>query len=517
MEDSPYDFLNWSQDNDIQKIINKETLYYSNKIQKINHYNISQERVIVLTNEALYNIQKKKAKRKIKYNDIRGITFSSLNTEFVVHGIDGEYDYHFQSPDKNIIICLIAKFYEEQTNTNLKLCEIPEKSLKSYVTLKKEKKKDENYTKIDETYLINTKSFIKENLRMEKQLRLLIRENLSDSDEEISKKEKTFIYFTKVEGFLNFVLEDFQILRILGRGAYGKVYLVQFKQGNTITYYAMKSIKKDLLIDVNEINKCLIEKQLIQNLDYQFLIDVYLCFSTDERLYFVMDLINGEDLLTSIRLNNQFFYEDHVKFYAAILGLTLDYLHQRGVILKDLRLDNIIIDKNGYLKITSFKICQLFKMKDNIELIKETSEYLAPEVISSNECKKESDWWSYGIILYQLLFGIPPFYSMDDNEIREQILNNELRFPKDTDKSESAKDLLTLLLNKNYTERLGSKNGFEDIKNHDFFKGVNFDDIINKKIEPDYKPTTVNLLKNKENDNEEFTYEDLINSGILIK
>ena len=516
MEDNPYDFLNWSQDKDILKIINKETLYYSNKIQKINHYNISQERVIVLTNEALYNIQKKKSKRKIKYNDIRGITFSTSNTEFVVHGIDGEYDYHFQSSDKNIIICLIAKFYEEQTNSNLKLCEVPEKSLKNYVTLKKEKKKDENYTKIDETYLINTKSFIKENLRTEKKLRLIIRENLSDSDEEIAKKEKTFIFFTKVEGFLNVVLEDFQILKILGRGKYGKVYLVQYKEGNVNTYYAMKSIKKELLVDVNEINKCLIEKQLIQNLDFEFLIDVYLCFATDERIYFIMDLINGEDLLTSLRLNNQLLYEDHVKFYAAIIGLTIDYLHQRGVILKDLRLDNIIIDKDGYLKITSFKICQLFKMKENIELMKETSEYLAPEVILTNECKKESDWWSYGIILYQLLFGIPPFYSIDDKEIQEQIVKNELKFPKDNDKSQNAKDLLTLLLDKNYEKRLGSKNGFEEIKNHNFFKGFNFDDIINKKIEPEYKPITGNILKNIENDNEEFTYEDLINSGILI-
>ena len=141
MEESPYDILNWSQDKDILNIIKNETLYYSNKIQKINHYNISQERYIVLTNEALYNIQKRKLKRKIKYNEIKGITFTKLSNEFVVHGIEGEYDYHFESQDKNIIICLIAKFYEEQTNSNLMLCEVPEKSVKNYVTLKKEKKK----------------------------------------------------------------------------------------------------------------------------------------------------------------------------------------------------------------------------------------------------------------------------------------------------------------------------------------------------------------------------------------
>ena len=171
MEQITYDILNWSKDKDILNIIQNETLYYSNKIQKINHYNISQERFLVLTNEALYNIQKKKLKRKMKYNEIRGITFSKSSQEFVVHGIDGEYDYHFQSPEKNILICLIAKFYEDQTNLNLKLCEVPEKSLKIYVTGKKEKKKDGNYTKMDETYVINTKSFIKENIRADKKLR----------------------------------------------------------------------------------------------------------------------------------------------------------------------------------------------------------------------------------------------------------------------------------------------------------------------------------------------------------
>ena len=513
MEESPYDTLNWSQDKDILNIIKKETIYCSNKIQKINHYNISQERYIVLTNEALYNILKKKLKRKLKYNEIRGITFTKLSSEFVVHGVDGEYDYHFQSADKNILICLIAKFYEEQTNSNLKLCQVPEKSLKNYVTLKKEKKKDGNYTKIDESYLINTKSFIKENLRTEKKLRLISKENLSDSDEEVAKKDKTFIIFSKIEGITNIILEDFQILKIIGRGAYGKVYLVQYKPTNA--YYAMKSINKEYLNDINDINKSLMEKQIIQNLDYQFLIEVYLCFKTDERIYFVMNLIHGEDLLTSTRSNNQF-YEDQVKFYAVILGLTLEYLHQRGSILKDLRLDNIIIDKDGYLKITSFKVCQLFNMKKDIALMKETSEYLAPEVILTNECKNESDWWSYGIILYQLLFGIPPFYSLDDNKIKEQIINKQLKFPSDTDISENAKDLLKLLLNKNYQERLGSKNGFEEIKKHSFFEGINFDDIINKKIEPDYKPNIGNLLKNKENDIEEFTYEDLINSGIML-
>ena len=512
---TPYDILNWSKDKDILNIIQNETLYYSNKIQKINHYNISQERFLVLTNEALYNILKKKLKRKMKYSEIRGITFSKLSQEFVVHGIDGEYDYHFQSPEKNILICLIAKFYEDQTNSSLKLCEVPEKSLKNYVTGKKEKKKDGNFTKMDETYGINTKSFIKENIRADKKLRQISKEALSDSDEENPKKDKIIIIFNKIKGITNVILEDFQIMKILGRGSFGKVYLVQYRPFSTITYYAMKSIKKEYLADINEINKNFVENPIIQYLDYKFLIGINLCFTTEERIYFIMNYIHGEDLLASIRFNNKIFHEEQIKFYASIIGLSINYLHNNGIILKDLRLDNIIIDKDGYLKITNFKICQLFKMKNEFILMKETSEFLAPEIITSNECKKESDWWSYGVILYQLFFGIPPFFSNDDNKIKEQIVKNELRFPKNSNISNNAKDLLKLLLNKNVEERLGSNNGFEEIRQHIFFENVNFDDIINKKIEPDYKPAVGNVLKNKDT-NVEFTYEDLINSNILL-
>ena len=513
MEHPLYDFLNWSNDKDILKLIQNETLYYINKIQKINHYNISQERILVLTKENLYILSKKKLKKKMKYNEIIGITFNEINAEFVIHGMNGEYDFYLESQEKNILICLIAIFYEEQTNLNLKICQVPDKSLKNYVTGKKEKKKCKNYTKMNENYLINTKSFIKENTRIDQKLKQISKEYISDLEEEECKIDEISIIYNKTGEFKDLVLENFQIMKILGRGAFGKVYLVQYKPRNN-TYYAMKSIKKEYLNDINEINKNIIEKQILYNIDYRFLIGVNLCFTTEERIYFIMNLIHGEDLFTCIKLNNHVFDEEQIQFYASIIGLSLEYLHNNGIILKDLRLDNIIIDKDGYLKITNFKISQLFNMNYNLALIKETSEFLAPEVILSNKCLKESDWWSYGVILYQLLFGIPPFFSCDDNKLREQIINNELCFPNNSNVSQNAKDLITLLLNKNPKKRLGSNNGFEDIKTHSFFKSINFNDVINKKIKPKYKPKIGNKLLEIENYNVEFTYEDLINSEI---
>ena len=131
------DMLEWSNDKEIINIIEKEKLYYCDTITKINHYGMSQERSIVLTDQKLYNMKKKTLRRKIAYGLIRGITYSKLTYEFVVHGNDDEYDYEYLSSERNAIICLIAIFYQKATGSPLKICEVQEKSLKNYVTGKK--------------------------------------------------------------------------------------------------------------------------------------------------------------------------------------------------------------------------------------------------------------------------------------------------------------------------------------------------------------------------------------------
>ena len=515
MEELVYDNLKWAKDKEILSIINKEILYYSNKITKINHYNISQDRFIVLTDEALYNFHKKKLKRRIKYDQIRGITYSKQNIEFVIHGNDDEYDYYYQSNDRNLILRFIAKFYEEQNGKTIKICEVSEKTLKTYVTGKKEKKKDKNFSKMDESKTINIKKFLEESAILDKKMRT---SSISVAEEEkiddiVPVEIKSKIIFSKIDNISSVTLEDFKIIKIIGRGTFGKVYLVQYK--NTKEYYAMKSIKKEFLVDENEIKSILIDKKILQNLNNPFLIGTRLCFTTNERIYFIMNLIQGQSLSEYMRINKNT-KEDQVKIYAAIIGLTIDYLHKNGIKYRDIRPDNIIIEKTGYLKIADFKVSQLFKLKNKSLIIKETSEYLAPEIINTNEYKMESDWWTYGIIIYELLFDIPPYFNEDDKIIRDQIIKNELRFPKGANVSKGAKELIKKLLNNNPSSRLGHSKGFDEIKNQDFFKGWNFDNLYHKKLEINYKPPNVDFLKDKEKIIE-VPYDDLINSKILNK
>ena len=277
------DMLNWNEDNEISDLLNGETIYYSDVITKINHYGLSQERQIILTNEALYNMKNKSLKRRLPYNDILGITFSNTSNEFVIHGNNSQYDYQYNSQDKNLIISIIIFFYDVQTNEPLKLCEVSEKTLKNFVTGKKEKQKDCTYTKMDNAYLIDTKIF------QEAYMETLffggknytrhyseyysstkksmsnsninnnnsINNNINNSINNIinSNHENNYLNTTIFDNSDNFDtdipgtifskhkmaqkvnLNDFKIIKVMGRGAVGKVCLVQYKL--TKEYFAM--------------------------------------------------------------------------------------------------------------------------------------------------------------------------------------------------------------------------------------------------------------------------------------
>ena len=521
MEPNFQDFLGFNLEKDILKVINDETLYFSNRVYKFNSFSMKQERNLVLTDKCLYNFQNKKLKRQMKYEEMLGITFSNQSNEFVVHANKG-YDFHFLSNDKMIIVYIIAKCYEKLLNKPIILCEVKEKSLKQYVTTKRDKKKDSSNSRINELNKIDTQTFIIDNDPIEINKRsyteinrgktntniIIIQENpkIISSEDIFSNDEKI-----KCADF-----EDFEIIKIIGRGISGKVFLAKNRYNGQ--YYALKSVDQNIY-DINDSELNRLEK-FSENLKLSFIINIIFCFETTERVYFAFPYIQGEELLYNIK-NNKNFDEEKIKFYAAIIGLSLEYLHNNGIEYKFFSSKNILIDKDGYLKIVPFHIGKIFPLKNNNYkklLNKLKNEYSPPEIfLEETKTKKAADWWNLGIIIFEMFYGVTPFYTDNDNDLKYMIINEELKFPKNPNISESLKDLIQKLLNKNCEERLGFQNGFEEIKNHEFFKDFNFDELQEKKIEPPYKPIIGDIFENNKKYEKNFTYEDLKKSGILKK
>ena len=276
------DLLNWANDKEILAIINGEKLLYSDIITKVNHYGMAQERSIILTDKALYNMKKKTLRRRLSFGEMRGVTYSKLTYEFVIHGNDVEYDYQYLSQER----CLVAIFYQKSTGQPLKICEVQEKTLKNYVTGKKEKKKDNSYSKMDEKFIIDTNDFINQN---KKEI-----SNSSKGGDSGNKKKRGNTIFSKHKTIKTVSLEDFDTIKVLGRGSFGKVCLVQYKP--TKEYYAMKSLKKDVLLDQDQVESTILEKKILQTLDHPFLVGMIFCFQTEERIYFVMPFVRGGEL-----------------------------------------------------------------------------------------------------------------------------------------------------------------------------------------------------------------------------
>ena len=499
-----YDLLSWAEDDNIKKLINNEKIYYSDFISKISRFGLNQDRIILLTDKNLYYMKNKSINLTIPYEEILGITLSKTTNEFILHIKKEEQDFYLTSKNRNLAISQISKLYNSITKKNLKLCEVDQKDIKHYITSKKEKKKNVSYTNMDEKYLIDTNRFLENNIKInEKELEI-------DKSE---KKRKVGTIFSSHKTIKNVGVDDFKLIKVIGRGSYGKVCLVQFKQTNDL--YAMKSLKKNVLLDDDQVESTLLEKNILQSLNHPFLVGMVFCFQTEERVYFVLPFVQGGELFQHLR-QNKYFPEEKVKFYASIIGLALDYLHKNGIVYRDIKPENILLDEDGYLKLIDFGMAKILKEDEKANSFCGTPEYLAPEIITGEGHNRMADWWSYGTLVYEMLFGIPPFFCENVEKMYKLITKADLRFPKKFVVSDEAKDLLSKLLIKNQKERFGINGGFDEIKKHPFFKGMDFKALEEKKIEAPFKPILEGSLDVR-NFDEEFTSEELVSSEIPEK
>jgi serine/threonine protein kinase len=272
----------------------------------------------------------------------------------------------------------------------------------------------------------------------------------------------------------------------------------------------MKSLKKEILIEHNQIENELIEKEILQKLKYPFLCELIFCFQNIDHIYFIMPFLSGGELFQHFK-KFQNFDEEKVRFYGAQIALALDFLHKNDIIYRDLKPENILMDENGYLKLINFGMAT--KLKKINKSLSGTPEYIAPEIIKGEGIYKSSDWWSFGILLYEMLCGLPPFYDENMEKMYEMIKNESITFPNKYNLSDDAKDIIKKLLNKNPNERLGNKNEIDEIKTHPFFSTIDFELIENKKIPAPFIPN-INDNKDVKYFEEEYINEDIENKFI---
>ncbi|RMC12572.1 hypothetical protein DUI87_10093 [Hirundo rustica rustica] len=310
----------------------------------------------------------------------------------------------------------------------------------------------------------------------------------------MKEKESNITGASKVTIFLQ-TMNDFDYLKLLGKGTFGKVILVREKASGK--YYAMKILKKEVII--------------AKSLKYSF--------QTKDRLCFVMEYVNGGELFFHLS-RERVFSEDRTRFYGAEIVSALDYLHSGKIVYRDLKLENLMLDKDGHIKITDFGLCKEgITDAATMKTFCGTPEYLAPEapevtatnyhfeVLEDNDYGRAVDWWGLGVVMYEMMCGRLPFYNQDHEKLFELILMEDIKFPRTL--SADAKSLLSGLLIKDPNKRLGGgPDDAKEIMRHSFFAGVNWQDVYDKKLVPPFKPQVTSETDTRYFD-EEFTAQTI--------
>ncbi|NP_001352166.1 protein kinase C, delta b [Danio rerio] len=277
-------------------------------------------------------------------------------------------------------------------------------------------------------------------------------------------------------------LNDFVFQKVLGKGSFGKVMLAELKGKGQ--YFAIKALKKDVVLMDDDVECTMVEKRVLALAwENPFLTHLYCTFQSKEHLFFVMEYLNGGDLMFHIQDKGRFdLYR--ATFYAAEIICGLQYLHSKGIVYRDLKLDNVMLDKDGHIKIADFGMCKENMIGENrATTFCGTPDYIAPEILLGQKYSFSVDWWSFGVLLYEMLIGQSPFQGDDEDELFDSIRMDVPHYPRWITKE--AKDLLEKLFERDPTRRLGVVG---NIRGHAFFKTINWPALEKREVSPPFKP-----------------------------
>ncbi|XP_026462963.1 atypical protein kinase C isoform X2 [Ctenocephalides felis] len=321
-------------------------------------------------------------------------------------------------------------------------------------------------------------------------------ESLAGEDGDANDDKRGEEIAAETGGQRQYSLSDFELIRVIGRGSYAKVLMVELRKTRRI--YAMKVIKKALVTDDEDIDWVQTEKHVFETAsNHPFLVGLHSCFQTPSRLFFVIEFVRGGDLMFHMQRQRRL-PEEHARFYAAEISLALNFLHDKGIIYRDLKLDNVLLDHEGHIKLTDYGMCKEgIRPGDSTSTFCGTPNYIAPEILRGEDYGFSVDWWALGVLLYEMLAGRSPFDIAGASENPDQntedylfqvILDKTIRIPRSL--SVKAASVLKGFLVKDPAGRLGchKEGGFMDIVNHQFFKAIDWEMLEQKQVAPPFKP-----------------------------
>ncbi|XP_077399544.1 protein kinase C theta type [Vanacampus margaritifer] len=301
--------------------------------------------------------------------------------------------------------------------------------------------------------------------------------------EEALEEEEEHLYDFPSREQPKFSIDDFVLHKMLGKGSFGKVFLAELKK--SAQFFAIKALKKDVVLMDDDVECTMVERRVLSLAwENPFLTHLHCTFQTKENLFFVMEYLNGGDLMFHIQ-NCHKFDLHRSTFYAAEIVCGLQFLHSRGIIYRDLKLDNVLLDSEGHIKIADFGMCKEKMLEEaRTSTFCGTPDYIAPEILLGQKYNSSVDWWSFGVLLYEMLIGQSPFYGRDEEELFQSIRTDNPAYPRWL--TRDTKDILIKLFVREPEERLGVK---ANIRLHSFFAATDWKALEQRKVVPPFKPT----------------------------